>query len=83
MIEVPYSLEKNSFQPGKPQTLFRNAVELRAPFLSYDVEADGDHFVVLQFPGERMAATTEPTVALNWLDQARKVVAAGQSNTSN
>jgi dipeptidyl aminopeptidase/acylaminoacyl peptidase len=80
LMEVPYSLEKNSFQPGKPQTLFRDQMELRAPFLSYDVAPDGDHFVVFQFPGGRMAATAEPTVVLNWLDQA---VAAGQSNTSN
>jgi eukaryotic-like serine/threonine-protein kinase len=83
MIEVPYSLDKNSFQPGKPQTLFREQMELRAPFLSYDVAPDGDHFVVFQFPGGRMAATAEPTVVLNWLDQARQLVAAGQSNASN
>lgn len=83
LIEVPYSLDKNSFQPGKPQTLFTDRLELRAPFTSYDVTPDGEHFLIFQFPGGRTAATSEPTVVLNWLDQARQLVAEGQGKASN
>jgi hypothetical protein len=50
--------------------------------MSYDVMPDGQHFVMFQFAGGRAAPTSEPTVALNWLDQVRQLVAAGQSNAS-
>ena len=83
LITVPYSVEKNSFQPGKPRTLFAGLLEGRAPFTSYDVMPDGQHFVIFQFPGGKMASTTEPTVVLNWLDQARQLVGAGQSKSAN
>jgi hypothetical protein len=58
-------------------------LELRQPFTSYDVTPDGEHFLIFQFPGGRTTAATEPTVVLNWLDHARQLVAAGQSNSSN
>jgi serine/threonine-protein kinase len=76
---VPYSVEKNSFQAGKPEMLFEDRFEMRAPFASYDVTADGQHFVMFQFPGGRQTASFEPTVVLNWLDEVRRLVAAGQS----
>jgi Tol biopolymer transport system component len=79
LISVPYSVEKNSFQAGKPQTVFANRLEMRAPFASYDVAPDGQHFVIFELPGGAAAATSEPTVVLNWLDQARQLVVAGQS----
>jgi hypothetical protein len=82
LMSVPYSVEKNSFQAGKPQTVFANRLELRAPFASYDVAPDGQHFVIFEFPGGTLAATSEPTVVLNWLDEARRQVAAGQSATA-
>ncbi len=80
LIGVPYSVEKNSFQPGKPEKLFEgNRFEMRAPLGSYDVTSDGQHFVMFQLTGGRMAAASGPTVALNWIDQVRQLVAAGQS----
>jgi len=79
LIAVPYSVEKNSFQPGKPQMLFPNRLEMRAPFPSYDVTPDGQHFVVFQFAGGKIAAISQPTVILNWIDQVRQLVTSGQS----
>ena len=79
LISVPYSVEKNSFQAGKPQTVFAHRLEMRAPFASYDVAPDGQHFVIFELPGGTVAATSEPTVVLNWLDQARQLVVAGQT----
>jgi eukaryotic-like serine/threonine-protein kinase len=79
LIAVPYSVEKNSFQAGKPQTLFSDRLEMRAPFASYDVAHDGEHFVIFQFTGGHIAENSEPTVILNWLAQARQLVAEGQS----
>jgi hypothetical protein len=41
---------------------------------------DGQHFVMFQFAGGRLALLSQPTVVLNWLEEVRKQVAAGQSN---
>ena len=80
LMGVPYSVEKNSFQPGKPEKLIEgNRFEMRAPLGSYDVMPDGQHFVMFQLTGGRTAAASGPTVALNWIDQVRQLVAAGQS----
>jgi serine/threonine protein kinase/Tol biopolymer transport system component len=80
LMSVQYSVDKNSFQPGNPQELFTDRFEARAPFMSYDVTPDGQHFVMFQFAGGRATPASQPIVALNWLDQARQLVAAGQSN---
>jgi serine/threonine protein kinase/Tol biopolymer transport system component len=82
LIAVPYSVDKNSFQPGKPEKLFENRFEMRAPLASYDVTPDGQHFVMFQLIGGRTAAVSGPTVALNWIDQVRQLVAAGQSDAA-
>jgi len=83
LMGVPYSVEKNSFQPGKPEKLFEgNHFEMRAPLGSYDVTSDGQHFVMFQLTGGRTAAASGPTVALNWMDQVRQLVAAGQSGAA-
>jgi serine/threonine protein kinase len=82
MIAVPYSVDKDSFRPGKPEALFADRFEMRAPFTSYDVTPDGQHFVMIQFAGGRANPTSLPTVVLNWLDQVRQLVAAGQSDAS-
>jgi serine/threonine-protein kinase len=79
LMEVPYSVDKNSFQPGKPQPLFSGRLELREPFTSYDVAPDGQHFLIFEIPGGRITSTSSPTVVLHWLDQVRQLVAAGQS----
>jgi len=82
LIAVPYTVEKNSFQPGQPQKLFEDLFEVRAPLGSYDVMADGQHFVMFQLNGGRMAAPSGPSVVLNWIDQTRQLVAAGQSDAA-
>jgi len=82
MISAPYTVEKDSFQPGKPEVLFTDKFEMRAPFTSYDVTPDGQHFVMFQFAGGRSAPSSAPTVVLNWLDEVRRQVAAGQSDAS-
>jgi hypothetical protein len=76
---VPYTVEKNTFQPGKPQMLFGRIFEPRAPYSSYDVMPDGQHFVMLQLNGARASGKAEPTVVLNWLGEVWRQVAAGQS----
>jgi len=79
LMAVSYSTDKNSFQPGRPQVIFTGRLVLRQPLNSYDVTPDGQHFLIFEIPGGRLVTTTSPTVILNWLDQARQVVAAGQS----
>jgi serine/threonine-protein kinase len=80
LMAVPYSVEKNSFQPGLPEKLFADRFEMRAPLGSYDVTADGQHFVMFQVAGGRTAVASGPTVVLNWIEQARQLVAAGQND---
>ncbi len=80
LVAVPYSVDKDSFQPGKPEVVYSGRFEMRAPFTSYDVAPDGQHFVVFQFAGGRAAPTSVPTVVLNWMDEVRRQVAAGQSD---
>jgi hypothetical protein len=55
---------------------------MRAPLGSYDVTPDGQHFVMLQLTGGRTAAASGPTVSLNWIEQARQLVAAGQNDAA-
>jgi Tol biopolymer transport system component len=80
LVAVPYSVDKNSFQPGKPEILFSDSFEMRVPFTSYDVMPDGQHFVMFQFAGGRTTPSSLPTVVLNWLDEVRRQVAAAQSD---
>jgi len=53
---------------------------MRAPFTSYDVTPDGQHFVVFQYAGGRAEPSSVPTVVLNWMDEVRRQVTAGQSD---
>src|SRR5580658_951877 len=82
LVAVPYAVEKNTFQPGQPQILFAKNFEMRAPLGSYDATPDGQHFVMFQLTSGRTAAASGPTVALNWIDQARQLVAAGQNDAT-
>jgi len=79
LMSVTYTEEKNAFQPSKPQLLFENRFEMRAPYTSYDVAADGEHFVVIQTANGKQSAYTAPTVVLNWVDEIKQLVAAGQN----
>jgi serine/threonine protein kinase/Tol biopolymer transport system component len=83
LVVVPYTVAKNTFQPGQPQVLFAKNFEMRAPLGSYDAMPDGQHFVMFQLTSGRTAAASGPTVALNWIDQARQLVAAGQSDAAH
>jgi eukaryotic-like serine/threonine-protein kinase len=83
LVAVPYTTEKNSFQPGAPQNLFVSNFEMRAPLASYDVMPDGQHFVMLQLTNGRTAGPSGPTVSLNWIEQARQMVAAGQNDAAH
>ncbi len=82
LIVVPYTTEKNSFHAGAPQEIPQNSIELRAPYTSYDVMPDGQHFVAFQFPGGRTSVSQDPTVVINWIDEVRRLMASSQSGTS-
>ena len=83
LVAMPYSVDKNSFEPGRPQILFAKNFEMRAPLGSYDVMPDGQHFVMFQLTSGRTAVASGPTVALNWIEQARQLVAAGQNDAAH
>jgi serine/threonine protein kinase len=82
LIAVPYTTDRNSFQAGQPQTLFEDRIELRAPFTSYDVSPDGQHFVAFQFPAGPRHGSREATVVLHWFDEVRRLVDSLQSGAS-
>jgi hypothetical protein len=82
LVAVPYTVAKNSFQPGQLRILFGRSFEMRAPLGSYDVMPDAEHFVMFQRTGGRTAAASGPAVVLNWIDQARQLVAAGQNDAA-
>jgi serine/threonine protein kinase len=78
---VSYSEHNGAFLPGKEQVLFKNRFETRAPFSSYDVTADGQHFVAFQSPASSAPVVTEPSVILNWVDAIKPIVAASQNES--
>jgi Tol biopolymer transport system component len=82
LFAAPYTADKNSFVPGKPQLLFEGGFERRFPYTSFDVTADGQHIVAFQFEGGKPVTRSEPTVILNWLDEVRRTVAAGQTGAA-
>jgi serine/threonine protein kinase len=82
LMVVPYTADKNGFHAGTPQEVPQNKIEMRAPYTSYDVAPDGQHFVAFQFPGDHTAASPEPTVVINWLDEVRRLVASGQAGAA-
>jgi serine/threonine protein kinase/Tol biopolymer transport system component len=79
LMGAPYTVDKSTFVPGKPELLFQDRFEARVPFPSYDVAPDGLHFLFFQFPGGKRTDDSEPSVVVNWLDEVRRQVAAGQS----
>ncbi len=80
IFAVSYSVDKNSFVASKPQPLF-DGIAMRFPYTAFDVSADGQHFVAFQFEGGKKLERTEPVVVVNWLDEVRRQVAAGQSSS--
>jgi serine/threonine-protein kinase len=79
VLAVSYSVEKNSFQAGIPKVLFDSKFEMRAPYTSFDVTPDGQHFVAFQFEGGKLSTHPDPTIVLNWLTAVRRQLSAGQS----
>jgi serine/threonine-protein kinase len=80
VFTVSYLVDKNSFVASKPQPLF-DGIAMRFPYTAFDVSADGQHFVAFQFEGGKKIERTELTVVVNWLDEVRRQVAAGQSSS--
>lgn len=79
MIEVPYTVDGNSFQPGKPEVLFRGGFEMTYPNSDYDVAPDGKHFAMLvPATGSSSSSDATPTVVINWFQRVARLVAAGQ-----
>jgi serine/threonine protein kinase/Tol biopolymer transport system component len=79
LYAVPYTADKNSFQAGTPQLVFQEKFEMRFPYTTFDVSADGQHIVAFQFEGGRKIMINEPTVVINWLDEVRRQVSAAQT----
>lgn len=82
LLAVPYTTEKSSFLAGTPQEIPQGHIELRSPYTSYDVAPDGQHFVAFQFPNGNVSVSQQPTVAIHWLDEVRRLVASGQSGSA-
>jgi eukaryotic-like serine/threonine-protein kinase len=79
LIEVPYTVEGNVFQPGKPQVLFQGGFEMLNPYPSYDVAPDGKHFAMLvPATGSSSSSDATPTVVINWFGRVAQLVSAGQ-----
>ena len=78
IVSFPYSVRGDSFEPGTPRVLFTVGFPARGTAPSYDVTPDGQHFAVLVPSGGQSAQLLSPTVVMNWLARAKKLVAAGQ-----
>jgi eukaryotic-like serine/threonine-protein kinase len=79
LVEVPYTVEGNSFQPGKPEILFRGGFEMTYPNSNYDVAPDGKHFAMLvPATGNSSSSAATPTVVINWFSRVAQLVSAGQ-----
>jgi eukaryotic-like serine/threonine-protein kinase len=83
LVAVPYYVEQNTFEPGRPVVLFEGDFLTRIPYSSYDVASDGQHFVMFQDAGNNtQSVAVQPTVLLNWLDQMRRLVASSQGSAA-
>ena len=78
LVRVPYTVEGNLFQPGKPEVLFQGGFEMTFPYPSYDVAPDGKHFAMLVAAAGNSPAAATPTVVINWFQRVAQLVSAGQ-----
>ena len=78
IAEVPYTVQGNSFQPGKPEVLFQGGFEMTFPNPNYDVAPDGKHFAMLVPASGDSSSSAAPTVVINWFARVARLVAAGQ-----
>lgn len=79
MVGVPYTVDGNSFQPGKPEVLFQGGFEMTYPNPNYDVAPDGKHFAMLVAGGGNSSSTAAmPTVVINWFSHVAQLVSASQ-----
>src|SRR5579862_3563202 len=76
LFEAPYSVQGNSFQPGKPELLFQGGFEFRSPYFPYDVAPDGKHFAMFEAVQAKTAGAALPTVVVNWLARVQSLLTA-------
>jgi serine/threonine-protein kinase len=81
VLSVSYAVQGNSFQAAIPKILFESKIEMRAPYTSFDVTPDGQHFAAFQFEGGKTATHPDPTVVLNWLSSVRRQLSSVQSSS--
>jgi Tol biopolymer transport system component len=75
---VPYSVQGNSFQPGKPTILFQGGFEPRVDYSFYDIAPDGRHFAMFEPVVGKQAAAAPPTVVVNWSARIQRMITAGR-----
>jgi hypothetical protein len=63
------------FSAGKPRALFECPYAVGTGFPLYDVSPDGQRFLMLK-PVDVQAAPTQINVALNWLEELKRLVPA-------
>jgi serine/threonine protein kinase/Tol biopolymer transport system component len=70
---------KSGFSPGTPRMLFEGAY-LPTPFVvpDYDVSPDGQRFLMLKPAETQTSALTQINVVLNWFEELKRRVPAGQ-----
>ncbi len=67
------------FAVGKPRMLFEGQYEpTPATFPNYDVSPDGQRFLMLKPTEQAQAAPTQINVVLNWFEELKQKVPAGE-----
>ncbi len=78
LFDVPYTVEGNSFEPGKPEALFQGGFVGRDPYSSYDITPDGKHFAAFVGSSGNSSSSAATTVVINWFTRVAQFVQAGQ-----
>jgi eukaryotic-like serine/threonine-protein kinase len=74
MLAVPVQTQP-TFSAGTPKILFRGPYERGAEYYrSYDVSADGQHFLMVKPLDSEAPASTQINVVLNWFEELKKKV---------
>ncbi|MGH9785611.1 MAG: TolB family protein, partial [Terriglobia bacterium] len=68
-----------TFSAGIPRLLFERAYEhVAIGTANYDATADGQRFVMVKATDQEAAAPTQINVVLNWFEELKRKVPAGQ-----
>jgi hypothetical protein len=67
-----------AFKYSQPHQLFEGPYEATNPVRSYDITADGQHFILLRIVAEPAQPVTKLTVVLNFFDELRRRVPASK-----